>query len=164
MNEGDNEQDDEDWEEYYIWDDATEPRNYTAKDLYPRRLAALKKECKDKRLSLDDMKQIIVRETIYASGDDPIFDDILDGEYGWEKCILTIYDANKQAWQRIAMIEDEDEDGNFGFLVLEPNRGKYRYLSPDDFGVTDEKYKKMSVHEALYYWAKLKGIYEEPIQ
>ena len=157
-------EDDDDWDENDDWDEDIDPRDYNAKELYPEKLASIKEDCKTKGITIQNLKWVRVKEDISASGDGPIWDNILDDEYCGEKCILTIYDANKSKWQRIAMIEGEDEDGNCGFLVSEQDGGEYKYLSPNDLGVTAKKYKKMSVSEALDNWAKLQGIYEEPKQ
>ena len=138
------------------WDEDLERKDYNAKELYPDLLEGIIKKCKKKGIDISSLDKIIIREGVYASGDDPIWDDILDDEYVGEKRTITIYDAKKNCWDKITLIEGEI--GNSEFRVLDQANASYVDLSPEDLQITEQEYKLLSIDDVTEKWARKRGL------
>ena len=138
------------------WDEDFEPRDYNAKELYSDLLERIKKECREKGLNISSLDKIIIREDVYATGDDPIWDDILDEEYGGEKYKVSVYSATEDRWQTITLIEGETR--NSSFRVLDQESASYKTLSPKDLEMTKKEYKMLTIEKAAEKWLEKIGI------
>lgn len=143
-----NDEEDEWDEENDNWLD--EPRDYTAKELYPEELRWVKRQAQKDGITIRNLKSIIITETLYGSGDGPVWDDSLEDEYEGEVRKIYIIDVHTKTWEKASF--------GYQYMIFDQENGEYIDISPEDLDVTEQVYQQLSLDEAVERWLEKRGI------